>query len=374
MRPTRLIGIDWIPLGFALLLSALGLAVVYSACYDPDARWGWGQSAIMQGLWMIIGVAVLLFVLNLKPTLWKHGAFVFYFLGIGTLLFMMVAAGSALVPNVKGQCNWIRLGPISIQPSEFVKISTLLAVARFLSLPGSDPTSPIRTLMALAIGGLPMILLAKEDMGGALTMIPMILGLVIVAGARWKLMTGLGLGAATLGTIGILKLSRDGYMWRRLMAWLHPEQFPLQEGYQPLRALRSIGSGGWFGKGYCRGPQNLLGWLPERHNDMIFAVLAEETGLLGSLVFLTLLIFFGLSLLRTAAMLRNPFCVLVISGTCCLILGQSAINLMVATSIMPTTGVTLPFLSCGGSSIVAIYMALGICLALSSSEAQHDES
>ena len=133
----------------------------------------------------------------------------------------------------------------------------------------------------------PIVLLAKEDLGTAIPMIPMLLGLLILAGASLKLIVSVclaGAACATAGVIAILQMGSSSYMARRLLAWLKPEDYLLTEAFQTQRALRSIGSGQWTGKGYAGGDQNLLGWVPEKHTDMIFSVVGEELGFLGSVV------------------------------------------------------------------------------------------
>ena len=160
-------------------------------------------------------------------------------------------------------------------------------------------------------------------------------------------------------------LPRSGpksYQYKRIQAWLNPDDYALTEGYQTARSMRSIGSGQLVGKGYLEGDQNRLGWLPEKHTDLIFAVVGEEVGFLGSTLVLALFLAFAWVGLHTAAICRDPCGRALIIGFVCLIIGQCSINLAVAMGMMPVTGITLPFFSYGGSSLLACHLGLGICL------------
>ena len=137
------------------------------------------------------------------------------------------------------------------------------------------------------------------------------------------------------------------------------------EGFQTLRSLRSIGSGQWVGKGYGVGDQNLLGWLPEKHTDMIFAVIGEELGFLGSVMVPVLFLLFGFAGLFAAVRCPAPYGRLVITGFTCLVIGQASVNLLVVMGLMPVTGITLPFYSYGGSSLLGTYAGLGLVAAAS---------
>ena len=234
-------------------------------------------------------------------------------------------------------------------------------------MPGVQAERLIVVFVALALAGVPSILLAKEDLGSALTFLPMVLGMLVLAGMRFWHIGILFIGFVGVLAAGVAMLPKEGpksYQWRRIQAWLNPDQYALTEAFQTIRSLRSIGSGQWSGKGYAQGDQNLLGWLPEKHTDMIYAVIGEEVGFVGSAVVLLLYLCFGWAGLYAAAVTRDRFARNLIVGFTCLVMGQTAINLAVVLGLMPVTGITLPFISYGGSSLLALFIGVGLCLGL----------
>lgn len=363
----RYTDVHWSPLLLALILTGTGLAFVFSATYEP-AEGGWSPESARQVLWWSISLVACFTVLHVPATTWRESAVPLYFACLLVQLFLLVAAGTPLVPHIKGQANWIVLGPLRLQPSEFTKLGVLLAVARLLTLPQADARQLPWVLAAGAMGLVPVFLIAKEDLGSALTFLPMLFGVLVLAGASLRLLGGAAVAAIAAITLGVLNLPREGpkaYMWKRIAAWLDPESYALTEGFQSLRALRSIGSGRLTGKGFGVGDQNLLGWLPEKHTDMVFAVVGEETGFVGTVLVVVLFLAFGWACLFSAVQARAPFARLVIGGFGCLVVGQAAINLAVVLGLMPVTGITLPFFSYGGSSLLGLHLGLGIALACS---------
>jgi rod shape determining protein RodA len=384
IEPVRWREVPWGWLVVATLLTAFGVAFVISACYDPNERFGLGKEARMQLVWWGISLSACIGVLQLPFSTWRALAIPAFVAGIMLELFMAAAAGSALVPVIKGQANWVVLGPLRLQPVEFIKLGALLACARLLSSPDFQPTRLLHVLGALCLAALPAGLHARNDLGSSLTFPPMIFGMLIAAGMRLRHLVGIlalslgGLftlflvllmdpgGSPALKKLQDSVLPREGnrsYQYKRIEAWLHPDEYALTESYQTLRSVRSIGSGRWLGKGYLEGEQNRLGWLPEKHTDLIFAVVGEEVGFIGCTVALGLFLAFAWAGMHAAALCRDPCGRLLIVGYTCLLMGQASINLAVAMGLMPVTGVPLPFFSYGGSSLLANYLGLGIALA-----------
>ncbi len=355
--------IDWSMLVVALLLTGIGLAFIVSATTNFALSDEWGGEAKRQLVWWMIGLTVCFTALHVPIKQWWNWAWALFALALFMQLFMWAAAGSSLVPSIKGQHNWIALGPLRLQPSEFYKLAVLGALARYCTQRGVDVSTWWHAFIALAIAGVPAIALAKEDLGSALTFLPMALGVLLVAGIRLRhlvLVFGFLVGVVAMG---ISMLPREGYQWQRIQAWLRPEDYALTTGFQTLRALRSIGSGQWLGKGWGEGDQNRLGWLPEKHTDMIFGIIGEEWGFLRSVLVLLVLLAFGYAGCLAAHNCRDRFGRLLIVGFTGLIMGQVCINLAVVLGLMPVTGITLPFFSYGGSSLLATHLGLGICLA-----------
>lgn len=357
--------IDWSMLLAALVLTGIGIAFIVSATTHFGLTDAWGREASMQCVWLVIALGACLACLHVPTSLWREQAWLLWSGALLGQLLMIAAAGSPLVPTRNGAHNWLVVGRFSLQPSEFTKLATLCLLARFLSARGVRPGTLLHVFAALALAGLPALIIAKEDLGSALTFLPMALGVLLVAGMRLRHLALVGLLLGGVVIAGISLLPREGpraYQWQRIEAWLDPEAHALTTGYQTLRALRSIGSGQWLGKGYGEGDQNRLGWLPEKHTDMIFGVIGEEWGFLLTSLVLVAICCFGYIGLLAALNCRDPFGRLVITGFTCLVMGQAAINLAVVLGLMPVTGITLPFFSYGGSSLLASYCGIGVCL------------
>lgn len=392
LQRVRWAEVPWGWLVVALLLTAMGVTFVFSACYDANQAYGLGKEARLQFAWWGIGVAACVTAMHVPFSAWRQLAIPMFAASLALELFMLVAAGSSLVPMIKGQANWLVLGPLRLQPVEFIKLGTLIACARLVAHPDFDPKRFLHVCAALAMAAVPSALHARADLGSSLTFPPMIFGMLVAMGMRIShlvLLIGATLVLA-LGGLGLLLtdapkgsslakaqsslLPREGpkaYQYKRIQAWLHPDDYALTEGYQTARSVRSIGSGRFLGKGYLEGDQNRLGWLPEKHTDLIFAVVGEESGFVGSVLALGLFLAFAWAGLHAAGICRDPCGKALIVGYVCLIMGQATINLAVAMGLMPVTGVTLPFFSYGGSSLLACYLGLGI--ALSASLAQRSE-
>lgn len=364
LRPLPARDYPWAWLGVTAALTAIGVSFVWSATFDPVAPWGLGAEAAKQCQWWGIGALVCLIAMQLPAATLRNLAVVAWLSGVVMELLMMAAAGSALVPRIKGQANWLVLGPVSIQPSEFIKLTTLLALARLVSLPEFDARKLLHTSGALLLAAFPAGLIAiGNDLGSALTFPPMALGVLIAAGMRLRHLFLALLLVVMAGGLVYWRMPVEGYQYKRIQAWMHPDEYALTEGYQTMRSVRSIGSGQITGKGWGAGDQNRLGWLPEKHTDLIFAVVGEEVGFLGAATVLGLFLAFAWLGLMRAGTCRDPCGRYLATGYVCLVMGQASINLGVAMGLLPVTGVTLPFFSYGGSSLLACYLGLGVAVA-----------
>ncbi len=346
----------------AALLTAVGLALVASASGAMD---GSAEIFHAQLMWSALAVIAGIIAARIPVAWWRDLAVPAYGAALLLVLLLLVLAGSSLVPVIKGQANWLVLGSLRVQPVEFVKLASLLATAWFVAAPGFDRQRFGHVLAALGIAGAPAVLLVRGDTGSALTFIPMAAGIVIAAGMRWRHGAILAGTVAVFLAISLWLMPTEGpkaYQWRRIQAWLHPQDYALSEGFQTARAVSAIGSGQVLGKGWGDGDQNRLGLVPERHTDLVFAVAGEELGFLRCLGIMALYLgFLWLGILRAMAT-RDPFARSVIIGFVSLLAGQSALNLGVALGLLPVTGVTLPFLSYGGSSLLACWLGLGMAI------------
>lgn len=348
----------------ATFLTGIGLLFINSATRSPDTLVS--GTAIRQVIWWGISLVAFLVLAARPPQLWRQLAPLAYAAALTILALQYALAGTSFVPAINGAHNWFVLGPLRLQPSEFLKLATLLMVAWWLSQLDEHQRTWPHMFVGLAIGGLPSVLLAKEDLGSGLTFIPMTVGMCYLAGMSHRLLAVMSAGAVAVVGIGISMIPRDGYQYRRILAWLDPEAYHLTTGYHTIHALRAVGGGGVSGAGYGEGPENIIGWLPENHTDMIFAVIGEETGFIGCLIVLAcyaLLTFGGLS--AASARGRDSMATLIIGGFTCLIAGQMVINIAVVLALMPVTGITLPFISYGGSSLLACWLGLALCCSAS---------
>lgn len=358
-------------LGTVLLLTACGFLAVWSATWDPGGRLGLGREAWQQLTWWGISLATALAAGQLPFRFWRSLALPGFIACLLVSLAMLALAGTALVPVTRGQANWVAVGSLRLQPIEFIKIGTLLACSLLVGSHGFEARRLGGLAWGLGTAGLPSLLHARTDLGSSLTFLPMILGMLWSAGMRLRHLLLLLAGLLLVLAAGVMLLPQEGpkaYQWRRIQAWLDPDAYALTEAYQTSRSISSIGSGQLAGKGWSQGDQNRLGWIPEKHTDLIFAVVGEETGFLGCAFVLLLYLALGWLCLLAAGRVRDPCARCYLAGWASLILGQAAINLAVATRLMPVTGVTLPFFSYGGSSLLACHLGLGLALSAARSE------
>jgi cell division protein FtsW (lipid II flippase) len=304
----------------------------------------------------------------------------FYLFSLALILYTVLGTRMTLpfARPIKGQCNWLNFGPISLQPAELTKVAFVLVLARYLRF-----RSNYRTLFGLlapfALALLPLALILKQpDLGTALVFIPALFAMLFVAGARmWHLVAIVGLGvfmgfflwicgpkeaeAPGLPVLKHLPAFVKDYQRRRVYAMFERDPAAMQDiNYQTDRALTAIGSGGPTGKGMGNVPVGR--YVPEAHNDMVFALVGEQFGFVGSAIVLAAYIVLFTAGIEIAAGTREPFGRLVALGIVATMAGQAFINLMVVLRLMPVTGITLPFVSYGGSSLLASFMAAGLLL------------
>ncbi|TVR13925.1 MAG: hypothetical protein EA401_05595 [Planctomycetota bacterium] len=366
--------VHWGLLVMSLILTSIGIAFVFSACIDPSSASGWSREATMQTVWLGISLIACGMCLHVPPSAWYHLTLPIACMALALQMVVIVAGGTSLVPVINGRTSWIVLGPLRLQPDEFVKIATILAVARV----AGDATANLRQwrwiIAVCLVWMVPTAPILSNNLGNALPLIPMLVGVLLLAGARLRVVAGLCAAGMVTLFLAVLALPQEGprsYMYRRIQAWLNPEDYVLAEAFQTLRSIRSVGSGQWFGKGYGMGDQNLLGSVPEKHTDMIFSVVGEETGFVGSSLVILLFLTWALVGLWATMAARDRFARLFIGAFTCMIMGQVALNLAVVLGMMPVTGVTLPFFSYGGSSLLATYIGVGICLSCTTAKMHH---
>jgi rod shape determining protein RodA len=339
-------------LAIALSLSAVGVLGVYSATE------GWGGSTLYvnQMIRVGLGLLVCLLIVTVSYRLLVDYAFVWYVGAVGLLTWVLFFGN--VVNNSR---SWINIAGFNFQPSEITKIIVILALTKYLSELNSNYLS-YRNLLAIGlITGIPFVLVMLQgDWGTALMYLPLAAGIAFVSGIRGKLLVVIALIMVLL--VPAVWFNLKDYQKMRVMVTIDPDLDPQGYGYQTRQSRIAIGSGGVFGRGIGNGLQSRLGFVPESHTDFIFALLAEETGFIGSSLVLLLFIILLLRLLSIAEQARDRTGILIATGVAFLLLSHIVINIGMVIGILPAIGIPLPFLSYGGSSIIATFMAIGLAL------------
>jgi len=355
---------SWSTVLLAAAVLLIGLVFVYSASYR-SAGGGEGfytSSPQKQLVWAAIGFCVFLVVIAVDYKLLIEWAYVFYGAGLVLLVVTMFAG-----VEVHGSKRWIDLGPLKLQTSEAMKIATILALAHYLARwekRGRLTGLAIPVMITLV----PVVLIARQpDLGTAMVFLPLAGGLVFVAGARAKHLLIMALVGVL--TVPGLWLVMKPYQKRRVMSFIHQDSTDakrlMDDLYHITQAKAAIGSGGWLGKGWGRGSQNRLNFLPMRNTDFIFAVICEEWGFLGATGVLLLFFLFCWRCVRVAEKARHPPARLLVTGVTILFATQMLVNTAMAAGQFPTVGLPLPFMSYGGSSLLTSFACLGLILNVS---------
>jgi rod shape determining protein RodA len=389
-------------------LSLFGAAMVYSAGQldTPDyaAQGAW----VKQLVWLGISLVALLLVLRLEVRFMEWAAVPLYALSLIALLAtLIVGQGRGTAAGVK---SWLILGPVQVQPSQFAGIATILMLGRSLGAWREPPKSLWQAWRPIAIVAAPMMLvLAQPDLGTALVFGAVLIATLFWAGTPLGLMfmmlspmfalflamsnwmfavymiaitafliwyqvslsegAVVWLGNLAAGTVAApLWNSLEPYQKNRLLVFLDPNIDPRGAGYHVIQSKVAIGSGGLFGKGYTLGSQKRLAFLPEQHTDFIFSVIGEELGFIGTAA---VLVVFGLILWRLARIAErvpDPFAGIVVFGIFGAWFAHIIVNVGMTVGVMPVTGIPLPFLSYGGSFLVATFLALGIAQRVASEQ------
>ncbi len=356
-RTMRLRDLDPILMLAALALVTLGALLIHSGTlnrFGPPSVSDFSHPVVRQGVFAAVGLLLALVIARidyralgfLTPTL--------YVVSIASLLFVLVVGEETF-----GSRRWILVGGTPVQPSEIAKLVVIIALAKYLS----DHQESIGTLRvfltSLALAAVPAALvLVQPDLGSTVIFAVIWLGMVTVAGANWRHL--LGLFTTAVIAAPFLFVALRGYQRERISLWLDPESDPLGAGFNILQAKISIGSGGVFGKGLTEGSQTQLDYLRTETTDYVFSILGEELGLVGALLLFGLFMLLLWRGLRVAELSRDLFGRLIAIGIVVFILLQTFINVAVNIGMLPVTGIPLPFVSQGGSSLITFFIGLGI--------------
>lgn len=351
MRERRFLSeIDWGLLGLLILNSAVGVLMIASA--SPAKAY-----VFKQLIWILISLSFLFLFLAVdyrRLTFFSPYFYIFF----SAILMAMLFFGQ----SVGGTKSWIRFSFFQIQPSELMKIVLILFLAHIFSGFKSSYLSFRITLLSIGTVFLPMALVALQpDLGTSSTYIPILLSCFVLAGLKKKTVIILLILAVVAGAFSWNFILKD-YQKKRIVTFLSPQSDPKGSGYHINQSKIAIGSGGFFGKGYKRGTQSSLRFLPARHTDFIFAVLGEEFGFVGVGLVLTFYFLFLQRLFHSVLRANDRTGVYVVFMVACFISYQFFVNVMMIIGLFPITGVPLPLLSYGGSSLLSTYLAVSLAL------------
>jgi cell division protein FtsW len=346
----------------ALVLLSTGVVMIYSASAIVAADRFRDPYFFLkrQVFWAALGCGALW--VALRTDYRRLEKFVLPLLALAALLLVLVLI-PGLGVSVNGSRRWLRLGPFSFQPAELAKLALVVYLAAFLARKREELDDVWRGLMPpLAVGGvLASLVLLQPDLGNAVTLLVLTVGLLFLAGARTSWLAMLAVPALSLAALAVWMAP---YRMRRVFAFLDPWQDPRGSGFQIIQSWLAFGSGGLFGRGIGESKQKLF-YLPEAHTDFIFAILGEELGFVGALATVTL---FSLLLWRgiqVGLRVADPFGALLAFGVSALLVTQAVVNLGVVVGLFPTKGLPLPFVSSGGSSLLVAMAAVGLLLNVS---------
>jgi cell division protein FtsW len=358
---------DYSLLFFLFLLLGVGYVMLYSTS-AYSATLSYGDSAhylIRQLVASMLGFGMLFFFSFTDYHFLKKCAF-----GLYVISFVLCTYVQFFGKTINNQSRWIRLGPFSFQPSELAKVAIIICLAKIISEHQEifrDDWKMVKVLafIMVPIGGIVVV----NNLSTALILAGIAFIMAFIANPNYKIFGGI-LGVGAIGVLIMMVLPGMSYRFERISIWLHPEES--DKGYQTLQGLYAIGSGGLFGKGLGESTQK-LGFVPEAQNDMIFSIICEELGLFGAICIITLYLLLLWRCMMIALQAKDKFGSFLVIGVMVHIALQVCMNIAVVTNSMPNTGVTLPFISYGGSSIAILIGEIGIVLSVSRSMKYNDE-
>jgi len=341
---------DWLMLGVMLVISAFGVVEIYTTTVNTP----FAGAHSKQLLWIAIGLVLMFLVCRYDYHELLSHVPVFY-LGTIALLVAVLILGA----EVMGARRWIRMGGVSFQVAEIAKLVLILLLARFFSESNQGGVSGRDFLKVVVVAGIPFLLIAVQpDLGSALTLVPIAAAMLFLAGFKLRYFAFILLAGVLALPVAYHFLKP--YQKARLVTFLKPEADPRNSGYQLLQSKIAVGSGQIWGKGTGEGSQTQLRFLPVPHTDFIFAAYSEEHGFIGVLFALSLYFFLLMRLVRTALTAPDAQGYFLIGGIAGILLFQILVNVGMVVGYAPVTGIPLPLMSYGGSSVVFTWMAMGL--------------
>ncbi len=350
---------DWVLVLLLLLIAGISILNLYSATYAIRDVGG-AQVFLKQIYWFLLGLFIFLLMTTFNYYVLERFAYPIYFLSIALLVTVLIVG-----KVTAGSQRWLGLGPIAFQPSEVAKIAVIMILAKFFSEKGGYREYRLRDLwQPFLLVGVPALLILKEpDLGTALLLVVVSFSVILFVDIHWKSLMILALSA--LGLVPVVWVHLKEYQRLRILTFIRPDMDPLGSGYHINQSKIAIGSGLIWGKGFLKGTQTRLHFLPEQHTDFAFSVLAEEWGFIGSVILLLLYLFLILWGLNIAKDSKDKFGSIMAVGIVAVIFWQVVINVGMVTGLLPVVGIPLVLFSYGGSSLISTMAAMGLLMNIS---------
>lgn len=336
------------------LLGIVGVVVLYSVAGGDMSPWAWRH-----GVRLIVGFGLMYVIASLDLRTIYNAAFPLFLV----VLAMLVGVELFGIKTMGAQ-RWLDFGLFRLQPSEFMRLALILALARYFhTIHQNDVSQPINLIVPVVMIGLPALLILNQpDLGTSIMVAASALSVLWLAGVSWRyFIAGI---IALFAAVPLVWQNLLNYQKQRVLVFLDPERDPLGAGYHIIQSKIGIGSGGVFGKGFAQGTQSQLNFLPERHTDFIFSNFAEEMGFIGSLALLILFAVTLVIIFRIAADMRNPFSRFTVAGFGFSMSIYVIVNLAMVMGLAPVVGVPLPFISYGGTSLLTFMAGMGVILSM----------
>lgn len=345
-----------------LLLSVLGIVMIYSSSYVwAEFKYGNAYKYVMQqAIFFIIGLFLLFFVSKIDYGLYKKYSNKFLFVCF-VLLVLVLIPGIGMVRN--GSRSWFGIGGFGIQPSEISKIGLIIFVSKYLSNNDSNKRYTFKFMfpILLVIFLFFLLILLEPDFGSGMVIVLSLIGLIFISGTNVSIFYKVGL----LGIVGIVVLILIApYRMDRITSFVNPWSDPLGSGFQMIQSMYAIGPGGLLGFGFLNSRQKHF-YLPEPQTDFIFSIITEEFGFVGAFVIVSLFAYLFYNIIKVSLNTKDLFGKYLSFGLAFMLIFQTLLNLSVVVGLVPITGVTLPFISYGGSSLLTSFIMIGIILNIS---------
>ncbi len=349
---------DWTLFALVMFICAIGIINIYSTGFSIADN----QSPLYlkQLQWILLGLFMMMITFLIDYRIINQSAYIIYAVTLASLIFVAVFGHTA-----NGAQRWISFGYVLFQPSELMKVTIIIALARYFDDHKSNEPYLLRELFIPCLLVLiPCVLILKQpDLGTALIMVIVAASIVLFIGMNWKSI--LITLASALVMLPVAWMFLKDYQKDRLLTFLSPESDPLGTGYHIIQSMIAIGSGGFLGKGFLKGSQTQLKFLPEQQTDFVFSVFAEEWGFIGGLILMVMFISLIIWGLKIALHSKDLLGTILAFGITALIAWQVVINMGMVLGMLPVVGIPLPFLSYGGSAIVTLLAAIGLLMNVS---------